>query len=171
MRVPHRLLTAAIVSALVATACSPATSTEVTTTVLSTTTTLSTTTSTGQHRPTTTAPLAVVRMGGELPSEVATAVAGFLSVVQDPRNDADQLDPGLVAHHVESAGALDDSYTGSATIQELGTGGSVGVVILDNGDVVLLADEGDGWQVVGAHLGSVGVDPWFGESPRRVLVL
>ena len=110
-------------------------------------------------------------MGGELPSEGATAVGGFPAVVQDPRNDADQLDPGLVAHHVESAGALDDSYTGSATIQELGTGGSVGVVILDNGDVVLLAEEGDGWQVVGAHLGSVGVDPWFGESPRRVLVL
>ncbi|MDK1037948.1 MAG: LCP family protein [Actinomycetota bacterium] len=171
MRVPHRLLTAAIVSALVATACSPATSTEVTTTVLSTTTTLSTTTSTGQHRPTTTAPLAVVRMGGELPSEVAKVVAGFLSVVQDPRNDAEPLDPDLVAHHAGIEGRLGEVYTATARTQELETGGSVGVVTLDNDDIVLLADEGDGWQVVGAHLRSVGVDPWFGESPRRVLVL
>jgi LCP family protein required for cell wall assembly len=36
---------------------------------------------------------------------------------------------------------------------------------------VLIADEGDGWEAVGAYLASVGATPWFGQSPRRVLVL
>lgn len=106
-----------------------------------------------------------------MPSELAAPIGTFLSVVQDPRNDPSGLDSDLVRHHAGGAGTLDDVYNGTATTQELDTGGTVGVVTLDNGDLLLLADEGAGWIVVGAHLASVGMDPWFGESPRRVLVL
>lgn len=108
---------------------------------------------------------------GDVPSDLAVAVGTFLSVVQDPRNDSSVLDVNLVAHHADVAGTLDDQYSGTAETQALDIGGSVGVVTLDNGDLLVLADEGKGWTVVGSHLASVGSDPWFGESPRRVLIL
>jgi LCP family protein required for cell wall assembly len=101
----------------------------------------------------------------------AEASGDFLSVVQDPRNDTQGLDPDLITHHEDLTGELNDQYTATTTMQELETGGAVAVVRFDNEDILLLADEGTGWQVVGADLGSSGADPWFGESPRRVLVL
>jgi len=107
-----------------------------------------------------------------MPREIANAASVFLSVVQDPRNDSSTLDTGLVAHHSAAAGLMNEQYTGTVTTQDLETGGSVGVVTLDNGDVLLVADDGDGWNVVGADLSSSqAIPPWFGDSPRRVLVL
>ncbi|MEE8456558.1 MAG: LCP family protein [Acidimicrobiia bacterium] len=91
--------------------------------------------------------------------------------MQDPRNNPGSVDPDLVAHHGDVAGMLADDYKGKAHTQELATGGAVGVVRLDDNDIVLLADDGDGWRVVGAHLGSVGAVPWFGRSPLRILIL
>ena len=108
---------------------------------------------------------------GDVPAELTTAASAFLSVVQDPRNDAAALDPQLLEHLGAAAGELADEYTATATTQELSTGGSVGVMTLDSGDLLLLADEGSGWSVVGADLASPDVGPWFGASPRRVLVL
>jgi LCP family protein required for cell wall assembly len=81
------------------------------------------------------------------------------------------LPPGIIEHHDEVAGDLAETYQGTATIQELSTAGAVGIVTLDGDDLVLIADEGNGWKAVGAYLPSVGATPWFGESPRRVLVL
>jgi len=120
---------------------------------------------------TTTTPIETVTVAGDVPSELAQAVGIFLSVAQDPRNDPAQLDTAMVEHHADAAGLLNDAYSGTAVMQELETGGSVAVVTLDTDDIVLLADEGTGWTVVGANLASTGTDPWFGESPRRVLVL
>lgn len=179
MRSPLRLLVGATTIVLVATACSPVSTDKTVTTSSSPPTTVAQTTSsvppetstTAETTTTTPLPLASVRVDGELPEDLSTTVDSFLSVVQDPRNDSSNIDADLVAHHLAGAGALDDRYDGAATIQELETGGAVGVVTLDNGDLLLLADEGSGWTVVGAHLASVGIDPWFGQSPRRVLVL
>lgn len=107
-----------------------------------------------------------------MPEDLALAASTFLSGVQDPRNDTSSLAPNLIAHHESATGSLNDEYTGSATTQELETGGSVGVVMLDTGDFLLVADDGEGWNVVGADLSaSQSTPPWFGDSPRRVLVL
>jgi len=173
MHISRRILTAAIGLALVAVACSPADTGEITTTAepTTTTTTQPRTTTTTVPETTTTTPIETVRVLGGVPSELASAIGTFLSVVQDPRNAAPGLDTDLVAHHRELSGRLDSEFTGTTKTQELETGGSVAVVTLDNGDIVLLADQGAGWQVAGAHLASTGADPWFGETPRRVLVL
>lgn len=131
----------------------------------------SSTTSTMAATTTTQAPLAVVVVSGDVPDELAMAASTFMSAVQDPRNDAGDVDPALLAHVAPAAGELGDAYTAVATTQELSTGGSVGVMTLDSGDLLLLADEGAGWNVVGADLAAPDVAPWFGASPRRVLVL
>jgi LCP family protein required for cell wall assembly len=49
-------------------------------------------------------------------------------------------------------------------------GGRIAVVTADS-DVVLLADEGSGWRVVGGHLARFGVGPWYGATVRHVLIL
>ena len=173
MSTTSRIISTAIGLALLATACSPVASDDVaTTTALSTTTQPpQTTTAPPTTATTTTTPIRTVRVAGDMPFGLANASREFLSVVQDPRNDATGLDPDLIAHHEDLADELNDQYTATTTIQELDTGGAVAVVRFNNGDILLLADEGTGWHVVGADLGSNGADPWFGESPRRVLVL
>ena len=168
----NRILIASIGVALLATACSPATSGDVTTTAPTTTAPApAETTTTMPPTTTTTTPIETVKVVGDVPSELAQAVGAFLSVAQDPRNDAGLLDTDMLEHHADAAGLLSDEYSGTTTMQELETGGSVAVVTLDTADIVLLADEGAGWTVVGANIASTGTDPWFGESPRRVLVL
>jgi LCP family protein required for cell wall assembly len=175
MHTAHRILITAVVLALLATACSPSTSVEVASTAATTTSTEPPTTTTTTTQPptttTTTTPLAIVRVDGDVTRPIASVVGGFLSVVQDPRNDSTGIDPLLVVHHRELAGEMDDEYRARTKAQELETGGAVAIVTLENDDIVLLADEGEGWRVVGAHLASTGTDPWFGESPMRVLVL
>jgi LCP family protein required for cell wall assembly len=44
-------------------------------------------------------------------------------------------------------------------------------VVTAGDDIVLLADEGSGWRVVGASLPRFGLGPWLGESVRHVLVI
>lgn len=173
MPTTSRFTAAAIVLALLATACSPAATQEVATTTAPTTTTQppQTTTAPPVTMTTTTTPITTVQVVGDIPFGLQEASREFLSVVQDPRNDIRGLDPKLITHHENLAGELSDRYTATTTIQELETGGAVAVVRFDNEDILLLADEGSGWKVVGAHLSSTETDPWLGESPRRVLVL
>lgn len=171
MSAPSRALIAAIVLALVATACSPTTAIEATTTTPSiapTTTRVSTTTTVAIT--TTTRPLETVRVIGDMPPEIAAATGAFLSTVHDPRNDTAAIEPELIAHHAALSGSLDEVYSGTATTKELETGGAVAVVTLEGEELIILADEGAGWHVVGSDL-ALGAGPWFGESPRRVLVL
>ncbi len=173
MRPKNRTLQAVIALALVVTACSPATSGDVATTTSTqvTTTQPPTTTTTIPVTTTTEPPLETVQIMGEVPPELSAPIGAFLSALQDPRNEAPDVEPGLIDHHQGTSGDLADEYAGTAITQELSTGGSVAIVTFDNGDIVLAADEGDGWAVAGAHLKSLGADPWFGENPRRVLVL
>lgn len=161
--------------ALVATACTPQSESS-TTTVSRQDTTTSTlkpvaTTQAVSTTTTTTLPLATVELVGDVPTDIAAVVGGFLTVVQDPRNDASLLEPEMVTHFSDAAGTLEDTYTGTAEIHELDTGGSVGVVTLGVGDLILVADDGDGWHVVGADMSSINADPWFGASPLRILIL
>ncbi|MGI9584944.1 MAG: LCP family protein [Acidimicrobiia bacterium] len=136
----------------------------------STTTVGASTTTTAAATTTTVAPIETVGVTG-IPADLAFAVEQLLSAIQDPRNETPNVDEALVEHHTGVIGDLPASYVASATVQELDTGGSVAIVELETGDFAALADEGDGWYVVGAQLASLGFTPWLGDDPRRVLVL
>ncbi|MEN8040002.1 MAG: LCP family protein [Actinomycetota bacterium] len=173
MRIRNPFAVAAVCAALVTAACSPAESIDATTTAPTTSAAPATTATTSPPTTTTTtqAPLAEVHVTGDMPTELAAPIAEFLAVLQDQRNAHGILDPEFVAHHEAVQGSLDEDYTATSVVQELAIGGSVAVVTLDTGDIVLAAEEGAGWTVVGSHMKSVEADPWFGTSPRRVLVL
>ena len=100
---------------------------------------------------------------------MAGTLGAALTTLRDARAVGPVLDT-VVEHHGGSV-PLDDAYLADATTAELADGSRVGAAVLDSGDIVLLADEGDGWRVVGTHLVSMGAEPSFGTSPRRVLVL
>ena len=61
--------------------------------------------------------------------------------------------------------------SGEVAVATLDEGGRVGVVTAGEEDVLLAADEGDGWRIVGAKLTSLGLDPWYGEPLRYVLII
>lgn len=174
VRAPRHIVIGATFAVLVA-ACSPAetadTTAETTSTTVATTTTAAPTTTTTTAAPTTTeAPIAEVKVGGDLDAELASAVAMALTSLNDPRTEG-PVDADMAAALSDVTGQLADTYTATASTSELATGGRVGVVTLDTGDLVLVADEGSGWTVVGANLSTVRDTPWYGTSPRRVLVL
>lgn len=137
------------------------------TTTTSTTTTLppsSTTSSTS----TTTAPLTVVEVGGDLPAGLEEAIASLLSWQADDRNDRPDIPDGLMAHLARQPLAAPDAVSATATSAAI-EGGAIAVVNVDSGDLLLAADEGSGWMIVGAKPASG--TPWYGEEPRMVLVI
>lgn len=171
---PRHIVIGATFAVLVA-ACSPAETADTIpaaapSTSEATTTTAAPTTTTTAVPTTTEAPIADVKVGGDLDAELASALAMALTSLNDPRADGPVV-AEMAAALTDVAGQLEDTYTATASTSELATGGRVGVATLDSGDVVLVADEGSGWIVVGANLSSVRDDPWYGTSPRRVLVL
>jgi anionic cell wall polymer biosynthesis LytR-Cps2A-Psr (LCP) family protein len=176
-----------VLLALVTASCSGSSSGETTTTTepASTTTTVAPSTSTSVEPPTTTteAPIVPIVVTGLDDASLAAAVAGGLTTLRDPRADG-PVAAGALDHH-GALPELADSYQADATMAELADGSRVAVVTLgdapitddggNGGDVLLLADDvasdTDRWEVVGTSLPSVAADPWFGESPRRILVL
>jgi polyisoprenyl-teichoic acid--peptidoglycan teichoic acid transferase len=155
---------------LVVTACSPKADEPSSTTVVETTTTTIAPSSTVTEPATTTTelPIALISVEGVDDVALGEALSLGLSTIRDPRAAGPALE-GVVAN---GGGAdLADSYAAEVASAELADGSSVAVATLDSGDLVVLADEGSGWMVVGTHLASVGGDPYFGESPRRILVL
>ena len=168
-----RIVGPGVALAVLLAACSPAESTDTTPSTTSTTvatTTTSAPTTTAEPTTTTEPPIAAVSVGGDLDATLAAPLALALTALNDPRAEGPVLEDMALAL-TDVAGELDEFYEATATTTELATGGSVAVATMDSGDVVLLADEGDGWTVVGANLASVRDEPWYGEAPRRVLVL
>ncbi|HSJ71116.1 MAG TPA: LCP family protein, partial [Acidimicrobiia bacterium] len=167
----RRVASALVVPFLLA-ACSPSDSTPTSTTSTTTTsTTIAPTTTAAEPTTTTTEPpIVLISVSGIEDGELTAAVGLGLSTIRDPRV-AGAVADGVVTHHEGAASGLADRYTAEATVAELADGSRVAVATLDGGDLLLLSDEGSGWATVGAHLGSIGADPYFGESPRRVLVL
>lgn len=132
-----------------------------------------TTSTTTEATTTTQAPIIPIEVTGVDDPAVSAALASGLTTLRDPRAAGAAIE-GVVAHHTDASGKgapLADRYDVQLTTAELADGSAVGVATLDSGDLLLLADEGDGWSIVGTDLGSVGATPYFGESPRRVLVL
>jgi LCP family protein required for cell wall assembly len=116
----------------------------------------------------TTVPDTAVVVTGDLPDDLLTAIAGVLSWMSDDTEARPDLPEGLVtaleAHPIATTPEM--VVEGStATIE----GGRIGVVTTEDGDVLLAADEGDGWMIVGAD--PVDGPAWYGDEPRMVMVI
>lgn len=156
-----------LVSGLVAASCSSSVA-ETTVTTLPTTTTTQPPTTTPSSTTTTTEPVISVRVEGELPDELLAVVASLLSWQIDDRNQAPEIPEGLESHLADHPIATTGKVEASGTTAEV-EGGEVGVVLTEGGDVLLAADEGAGWQIVGAHPADGA--PWYGDEPRLVMVI
>ncbi len=136
-------------------------------TTTTTTTTLPPTTSTS-----TTVPPDIGVVLADSPDEGFTAavVDVYRFVAGEPEAGA-RLDPGLAAH-LEAAvpAAVPVTQEGQAAWAFLLSGERVGVAQVGD-DVILAADSGNGWQVVGARLDSAAAPPWYGPDARLVLVI
>ena len=105
---------------------------------------------------------------GDLPQGLLADITDVLSWQRDDRNEVPALPEGLAEHLAATPLMTPNavSVTGTtATIE----GGEIAVVEADTGDVLLAADEGDGWQIVGAD--PAAGPPWYGEEPRMVMVI
>jgi LCP family protein required for cell wall assembly len=138
-----------------------------------TTTAPPTTTSTTTLPPTTTteaAPIsAVIDVVMEGHDEAAAALEALYSWVGDrtlplPGAPAGLLD--LVAEVHPTADLTVEAVFYSAEVEE----GRVAVVTAAD-DIVLLADEGSGWEIVGGHFARFGVAAWYGGNVRHVLIV
>jgi LCP family protein required for cell wall assembly len=107
---------------------------------------------------------------GDVGTAIAATVAEALTAINDHRAEG-PVPAAMLEATTDVQGTLTDVTVTETATAELATGGAVGVVTTTAGDVIAIADDGSGWEVVGGHFASVGADPWYGESPRRVLVL
>ena len=163
-----RIFSVVLAVAVFATACSTAAEPPATTTAtVPPTTTLPPTTQ--APTTTTTLPPATVSVTGDMPQGLTTALAGVLSWRLDQRNTDLGIPTGMAAPLLEMNLDVSEVVEASATVTEL-EAGSVAIVKTSSGDVYAAADEGRGWQIVGAAPGEGG-GGWFGGEPRLVLVL
>ena len=123
------------------------------------------TTTTTMPRPVT------VRLEGAGRPLARTVQQFYLWVKEPTRQPPPGLPRGLVRHLRGLPGVEEPLEVGGrASVAEV-LGARVAVVTSGK-DVLLLIDEGEGWQVVGARLTRFGKGPWYGPgSPRMVLVI
>lgn len=156
-----------VLTGLTSASCSPSVA-ETTLTTLPTTTTTVPPSTTSSSPTTTIEPIIGVQVEGEIPDDLRVVVASFLSWQVDDRNDLPDMPDGLEAHLTDHPIMTTNDVEVIGTTAEV-EGGAVGVVVTDGGDVILAADEGSGWRIVGAH--PAGGAPWYGEEPRLVMVI
>lgn len=165
------LSTVVVALSLVAAACGGGDAAP-TTTTSSTTTTIATTTTTPTTTTASTSTIVYADLEVLIPDalDAQLAVSELYGWLGDPTRPIPDIPEGLASFLAGTS--VDGSATLSGTLHsaDIGERGRVGVVVVDD-DIVLLADEGDGWKVVGAHLARFGIDPWFGPSQRHVLVI
>ena len=159
-----RRTTVALTVALAA--CSSQAGPTTTTTVATTTTTATTTTA---ATTTTTRPRVAINVTIEGHPDAEEVVDAFYSWIGDRSLPTPDAPIGLIDHVEVVEPATDLALPGVLYTADV-EGGRVGVATIGD-DVVLLADEGSGWQVVGAHLAGFGLEPWYGPPVRHVLIL
>jgi LCP family protein required for cell wall assembly len=96
------------------------------------------------------------------------AITDLMSWQHDPRNDAPALPEGLAEHLAATPLRTSGTVTVTGTTASI-EGGEIAVIETDAGDVILAADEGNGWQIVGAD--PTAGPPWYGQEPRMVMVI
>lgn len=103
----------------------------------------------------------------DAPTGLEEAVAElYLAAAVD--GTAPHVVEGLAAH-VAGAGAPGLGRELAATVGTVPNGDIA--VVTDGTDLVLAANAEDEWQVVGASLPSLGLDPWFGDGVRQLYVI
>ncbi|MEN8114441.1 MAG: LCP family protein, partial [Actinomycetota bacterium] len=155
---------AACTSAPAATTAAPPNSTTQVSTAPSSTEAPTTTTTTT----TVPEPPAKTTAHGDLPPDLLEAVSALLSWQQDERNELPTAPGPLLDHLSEHPIDVGSDFDVEGSVTEI-DGGAVSVMTTANGDVLLGADDGDGWRVVGAAPSSGPA--WYGDEPRMVLVL
>lgn len=117
---------------------------------------------------TTTAPVRTVRVEGDVDEDLAEALAGVLSWRLDQRNPDPAMPEAMGAPLLEMDLDVGETVEVTSSKASLETG-DVAIVRTASGDVFAAADEGQGWQIVGA--GPADGGGWFGGEPRRILVI
>ncbi len=112
--------------------------------------------------------LDTVTVDGDLPEGLLAAIATVLSWQRDDRNETPTLPEGLAQHLATTPLKTSDTVSVIGAVASI-AGGEIAVVEIDTGDVLLAADEGTGWQIVGAD--PAAGPPWYGEEPRMVMVI
>jgi LCP family protein required for cell wall assembly len=111
----------------------------------------------------------ILTLEGE--GELQTAAEDFYAWLGAPfQVEPPPMDEGLAEFLAGVEPEEGFALTGKVASATLDEGGRVAVVTADE-DVLLAADEGDGWRIVGAKLPSLGLDPWYGEPLRYVLII
>ncbi len=147
------------------------TSTTTTTTVAATTTaatSTSTSTATTTTRP---GPALTLTLSGD--GQLQDAAEAFYAWIGDREGvEAPPMAEGLAAFLADVTVPADQELTGDAVTADLADEKRVAVITAGD-DVVLAADEGDGrgWRIVGARLASLGLEAWYGEPVRYVMVI
>lgn len=102
------------------------------------------------------------------PSLVAQ-LDSLYSWLVDPRNDPPASAPADLIAHLQGTNRSDPGTDLGVSTAELSSGDQVAVARVDRDIILLVADAGADWRIVGAALD--GLDPWLGPSPRTLLVL
>lgn len=115
-----------------------------------------------------TSAVATVTVDGDLPDDLLATIAAVLSWQRDDRNYAPAIPEGLAEHLAATPLDTPGTVTVAGTTASI-EGGEIAVIETGTGEVLLAADEGDGWQIVGAD--PTEGPPWYGEEPRLVMVI
>ncbi len=175
----RRLLVWASTVVLIAAACggnsdggqTTTTTTPTSTTAPSTTAPPSSTTATTRPTTTTGPPPEVAIDLGDAPDGLADAIDAFYTWAGNTSYPPPDLPPGLTEVVTGADPFATLQLEGRATVADLAELGTIAVATFENDIVLAVADPGQPWRIVGAHLARFGLPPWYGESPRMVLVL
>lgn len=154
---------------LVIAACSSGDAAPTSTTTTPTTAATTTTSTTAVVRPTSTLAYTAIEVRLEGDDDAELAVSDLYAWIGDRTAPDPDVPPGLLDHLAPVVPTEALTIEASLTSAEA-FGGRVGVVTADD-DVVLLADEGSGWKVVGAKLTRFGSEAWYGDPIRFVLII
>jgi LCP family protein required for cell wall assembly len=98
-------------------------------------------------------------------------VQAFYSWLADPEeSEAPVLPPGLAEHIGEIELTANLALTGTVSRAKLEDESRMAVVLLDE-DVILVVNEGSGWQIVGAKMARFERTAWYGPPVRHVMVI
>ena len=170
-----RPLTAIILAlTLIAAACSGEAAPPTTVATTTTTTSPPATTTTTTQPPTTTSstiPYHALDVTVSGDDEASAAVAALYNWFGDRTAVEPEVPQGLLDHLATVHADADGMFSGELFSQEIEDMGTAGVVVVDDQDIMLLVDDGDGWRVVGAWFAQYDIDPWFGNPIRYVFVI
>ncbi len=146
----------------------PGTSTT-TTTAPAATTTAATTTSSSPATTTVPGPAITLTLSGN--GQLQEAAETFYAWLGDREGtEPPPMAEGLATFLAEVTVPDDQELSGDFQTADLADGKRVAVITAAD-DILLAADEGQGWTIVGARLASLGQEAWYGEPVRYVMVI